>query len=204
MQCPVNKIVKIRPAVIKMTAGPNNNNKANQLPGGNSYLWFLDQSEWQRPKPALTPMTLCILNYIYVSKKHSRGEGVTCHDFSYGCAAGAPGPHPLHILGEVKKTDPFIYIYIENCTHSYTLPFDILFGWKIYPIDILLMRKWYPIHILGGLKSIPHSSRTSAYTFIMDVPPLPLKTLDRKWWKLKKIQINKINVFIDEILLQII
>ena len=28
-----------------------------------------------------------------------------------------------------------------------------------------------PIHILGGLKSIPHSSRTSVYTFIMEVTP---------------------------------
>ena len=31
-----------------------------------------------------------------------------------------------------------------------------------------------PIHILGGLKNIPHSSRTSVYTFIMEVtPPCP-------------------------------
>ena len=28
------------------------------------------------------------------------GEGgVTCHDFGYACAAGVPGPHPIHILG---------------------------------------------------------------------------------------------------------
>ena len=135
MQCPVNKIVKIRPAVIKMTAGPNNNNKANQLPGGNSDLWLLDQSEWQRPKPALTPMTLCILISIsYVSKKHSRGGGgVTCHDFSYGCAAGAPGPHPLHMLDEVKKQ-----------TNSYT------FTSRIVPIHIL-----YPLIYFLGEKYIP-------------------------------------------------
>ena len=30
-----------------------------------------------------------------------------------------------------------------------------------------------PIHILGDLKSIPHSSRTSVYTFIMEVTPPP-------------------------------
>ena len=32
-----------------------------------------------------------------------------------------------------------------------------------------------PIHKLGGLKSIPHSSRTSVYTFIMEdkLPPPP-------------------------------
>ena len=30
-----------------------------------------------------------------------------------------------------------------------------------------------PIHVLGGLKSIPHSSRTSVYTFIMEVYPTP-------------------------------
>ena len=36
------------------------------------------------------------------------GGGETCHDFGYGCAAGVPGPHPIHILGQVKNT-----------THSY-------------------------------------------------------------------------------------
>ena len=35
--------------------------------------------------------------------------GVTCHDFGYGCAAGVPEPHPIHIPGQVK-----------NMTHSYT------------------------------------------------------------------------------------
>ena len=34
-----------------------------------------------------------------------------------------------------------------------------------------------PIHVLDGLKSIPHPSRLSAYTFIMEVtfPPLPVR-----------------------------
>ena len=35
--------------------------------------------------------------------------GVTCHNFGYGCAAGVPEPHPIHIPGQVK-----------NMTHSYT------------------------------------------------------------------------------------
>ena len=30
---------------------------------------------------------------------------------------------------------------------------------------------WYTIHIFGGLKCIPHSSRTYVYTFIMEVDP---------------------------------
>ena len=34
------------------------------------------------------------------------------------------------------------------------------------------------IHVLGGLKSIPHSSLTSVYTFIMTPPPwISLKSL---------------------------
>ena len=37
------------------------------------------------------------------------GGGVTCHIFGYGRAAGVPGPQPIHILGKVNKTDPFIY-----------------------------------------------------------------------------------------------
>ena len=43
---------------------------------------------------------------------------------------------------------------------------------KKYPIDIFLKWIWYQFILLGGLKSIPHSSRTSVYTFIMEVNPL--------------------------------
>ena len=170
-----------------------------------------------KTKTCFDPNDLMHINfYIYVSKKHSRGRGggVTCHDFSYGCAAGTPGPNSIHILGEVKKKQTNSYTFISRI-----VPINILFGWKRYPIDILLMRKWYPIHILGSLKSIPHSSRTSAYTFIVEVTPprgnalcklkfytqkcFLVKTLNRIWWKLKK-KCRSINVFIDEILLQII
>ena len=37
------------------------------------------------------------------------GGGVTRHIFGYGRAAGVSGPQPIHILGKVNKTDPFIY-----------------------------------------------------------------------------------------------
>ena len=75
------------------------------------------------------------------------GGGVTCHDFGYGCAAGVPEPHPIHILGQVK-----------NITHSYTShieidPIHILF-FKIDPIHILFFQN-LPIHILFGEKDTP-------------------------------------------------
>ena len=65
------------------------------------------------------------------------------------------------------KLTPFIY-YFSNFTHSYTFWVKKIPHW--YTFDV----KMIPIHILGGLKSIPHSSRTSVYTFIMEVtPPWP-------------------------------
>ena len=51
----------------------------------------------------------CKLKEFYISKKCRKHGGVTCHDFGYGCAAGVPEPHPIHIPGQVK-----------NMTHSYT------------------------------------------------------------------------------------
>ena len=62
------------------------------------------------------------------------------------------------------KLTPFIY-YFSNFTHSYTFRVKKIPHW--YTFDV----KMIPIHILGGLKSIPHSSRTSVYTFIMEVTP---------------------------------
>ena len=62
------------------------------------------------------------------------------------------------------KLTPFIY-YFSNFTHSYTFWMKKIPHW--YTFDV----KMIPIHILWGLKSIPHSSRTSVYTFIMEVTP---------------------------------
>ena len=62
------------------------------------------------------------------------------------------------------KLTPFIYFF-SNFTHSYTFWVKKIPHW--YTFDV----KMIPIHILGGLKSIPHSSRTSVYTFIMEVTP---------------------------------
>ena len=62
------------------------------------------------------------------------------------------------------KLTPFIY-YFSNFTHSYTFWVKKIPHW--YTFDV----KMIPIHILGGLKSIPHSSRTSVYTIIMEVTP---------------------------------
>ena len=61
---------------------------------------------------------------------HPRGGGgLTCHGFWYGRAAGVPGPHPIHILGEVKKQTYSYTFHSENCTHSYT-------NFQILPIHI--------------------------------------------------------------------
>ena len=65
-----------------------------------------------------------------------------------------------------RKLTPFIY-YFSNFTHSYTFWVKKIPHW--YTFDV----KMIPIHILRCLKSIPHSSRTSVYTFIMEVTPPP-------------------------------
>ena len=80
---------------------------------------------------------------------------------------------PFHIL-PISKIDPIHILFLKID------PFHILF-FKFYPFIYFSGEKdthWYtfdvkmiPIHILGGLKSIPHSSRTSVYTFIMEVTP---------------------------------
>ena len=69
------------------------------------------------------------------------------------------------------KLAPFIY-YFSNFTHSYT------FWVKKIPHRYTFDVKMIPIHILGGLKSIPHFSRTSVYTFIMEVNPPPPRALN--------------------------
>ena len=119
------------------------------------------------------------------------GGGVTCHDFGYGCVAGVPEPHPIHIPGQVKNMThsytshienwPHSYTIFENWPHSYTIFHNFthsytFFGDKDTPLIYFWCKndvKMVSIHILGGLKSIPHSSRTSVYTFIMEVTPPP-------------------------------
>ena len=73
-----------------------------------------------------------------------------------------------------RKLTPFIY-YFSNFTHSYTFGVKKIPHW--YTFDV----KMIPIHILGGLKSIPHSSRTSVYTFIMEVTPPPPPPWDKSF-----------------------
>ena len=77
---------------------------------------------------------------------------------------------PIHIL-PISKSVPIHILFFQ-------IPIHILFG-KRYPIDIHLMWKWYSfIYSEAWNGGIPHSSRTSIYTFIMEVrkfntPPLP-------------------------------
>ena len=62
------------------------------------------------------------------------GGGLTYHDFGYGRATGVPGPHPIHILGEVKKHTHSYTSHSENnyCTHN-GIHIHVLF-FKFYPI----------------------------------------------------------------------
>ena len=60
-------------------------------------------------KELVLPVDILIAEQAKCTQVSTGGGGVTCHDFGYGRAAGVPGPHPIHILGEVKKQ-----------THSYT------------------------------------------------------------------------------------
>ena len=63
-----------------------------------------------------------------------------------------------------SKDTPFIYYFLDF-TYSYTFWAKKIPHWYTFEVKMI------PIHILGGLKSIPHSSRTSVYTFIMEVTP---------------------------------
>ena len=76
--------------------------------------------------------------------------------------------HDPFIYFPYRKLTPFIYFF-SNFTHSYTFLVKKIPHW--YTFDV----KMIPIHILGGLKSIPQSSRISVYTFIMEVTPPPPK-----------------------------
>ena len=60
-----------------------------------------------------------------------------------------------------------IHILFLDFTYSYTFWAKKIPHWYTFEVKMI------PIHILGGLKSIPHSSRTSVYTFIMNVTPRP-------------------------------
>ena len=96
------------------------------------------------------------------------GGGGNLHDFGYE-------PHPIHLLGEVKKQTHSYTSHIENCTHSYTifqiLLIHILFGWKRYPIYILLMWKWYPFIYLEAWEVYAVQSHVCIYLYIGSQPP---------------------------------
>ena len=104
--------------------------------------------------------------------------------------AGVPETPPHSYTRPSEKHDPFIYFpyrkltpfmyyfwkltpfihYFSNFTHSYTFWVKKIPHW--YTFDV----KMIPIHILGGLKSIPHSSRTSViciYLYNGSYPPPP-------------------------------
>ena len=79
--------------------------------------------------------------------------------------------HPIHILGQVKAW-PIHILTIANMIH-FTLYLLIYFLSKMIPHWYTFEVKSIPIHILRGLNSIPHSSRTSVYSYIMEVTQSP-------------------------------
>ena len=106
---------------------------------------------------------------------HGGGRGLTCHDFGYRRAAGVPGSHPIHKLGEVKNIPIHILpiativpihihlYYFSNFTHSYTFWVKKIPHWYTFKVKMI------PSHVLGGLKSIPLPA--ARLTFIMEVAP---------------------------------
>ena len=71
--------------------------------------------------------------------------------------------------------------HIENWPHSYNtifqiLPIHILFGWKRYPLIYFWWENDAHSYSWRPEKYTP-SSRTSVYTFIMEVNPPPVHTL---------------------------
>ena len=145
---------------------------------------------WTLPpnfKKPLTIENLLMLSPRWPNRKDERhrggggGGGVTCHDFGYGRAAGAPEPHPIHIhvLGQVKKHDPFIYFPYRKLT-----PFiHVYFFFKFYPFIYFLGENDTPL-IYFWCENDTHSytwrsekytpsSRTFVYTFIMEVNTPP-------------------------------
>ena len=104
----------------------------------------------------------------FVSISHGGGGGVTCHDFGYGCAAGVPEPHPIHILGQVKNMTHSYTSYIENWPHSYTIFENWPHSYTIfqfYPFIYFLGEKDTPL-IYFWCKNDTHSytGRPEKYT----------------------------------------
>ena len=87
------------------------------------------------------------------------GGGITCHDFRYRRAAGVPGPHPIHILGEVKKKQ----------THWLYFPYR-----KVYPFIYMYYFSYFTNSYTFWVKKIP-AQLISWYTF--DVKMIPEKAL---------------------------
>ena len=122
---------------------------------------------------------------------HSRGGGGNLPWIWVRMCGWSPQTPPHSYTRQSEKMTHSYTSHIENLPHSYTNfqilskidPIHILFfifylfiyflGEKDTPLIYFWCEKMIPIHILGGLKSIPHSSRTSVYTFIMEVTHPP-------------------------------
>ena len=84
-------------------------------------------------------------------------------------------PHSYTRLSE--KHDPFIYFLSEKDTPFVYYLLDFTYSYPFSEKIPHLIYFWgdNDTHsYTWGLKSIPHSSRTSVYTFIMEVTPPPL------------------------------
>ena len=95
-----------------------------------------------------------------------RGGGVTCHVFEYGRAAGVPETQPIHIL-PISKIDPIHILFFKF------YPFIYFLGEK----DTPLIYFWCKIDTYSYTcrpEQYTPSSRTSEYTFIIEVTPMLL------------------------------
>ena len=124
------------------------------------------------------------MNEIWDARNHGEGGGNLPWFWVRMCAWGPrTPPHSYTRLSEKhdpfiyflnQKDTPFIYYFLKDTPFIYYfLDFTYLYTFwvKKIPHWYTFEVKMIPIHILGGLKSIPHSSRTSVYTFIMEVTP---------------------------------
>ena len=89
-------------------------------------LYQIDIKSWPRDK--VSPIRTFMIVSILVIR--SRWGGVTCLEFGYVRAAGVPGPHPIHVLVEVKNKGILI-LPIAKIVPIY-LPF-----FKFYPFKYI-------------------------------------------------------------------
>ena len=129
------------------------------IQGKLSFDYFMDKHVWKH----------CRVCYIWKRAPCVVHGGVTCHDFGYGCAAGVPEPHPIHIPGQVKNMTHSYTSHIENWPHSYTIfwkltPFIYYFSnfTHSYTFWVKKIPHWYTFDVKNDTHS--YTGRPEKYT----------------------------------------